>query len=961
MTVGELVATFDVNTDPARQAILQAELQMRGLQRATDGSIRDMHGNYVSMARDLDDVGQHARRLGDSGQDAHRRLSLLGTLNSMLGSLGSALAGAAGQAAQAVGMFGAGAPAAAGLIATLVNIVPAAAIATTALLSVAQAAAAIKIGTSGVGSALKAAFADTASGGGAAAGATHRVADAEMALTAAQRQARQAQQSLNDARRQAARDLQDMNNQLVDGQLAQRQAVLDVTDAHNKLLQDQAAGSGATADQIAQDQLAYDQAVQHLAEQSLATKRLTSDTAAANRAGVAGSQKVKSAQDQVLQSQQALIRSQEALKDSMSGGGGGGGVNALAAAMAKLAPNARAFVREVIALKPAWSALKLDVQQHLFAGLAGSLKSTASTLLPTLRRELVSSAGALRDMGLGVLSAAKGLGTSGTLGQAMHSASAGLHNMAGIPGLIVTAFGQLAAAAGPQWEKLTARIGTGAASLGKALGAAFKSGALTEAIDTAVSLIKEIGAIAINVGKILFSVFQATSTSGGGFLGVLKTISGALAGVFASPAIQSGLKALFSTMQALGATAAPLLVQALSVIAPVLTALGAPAKVLIGALGKGLSSIIKALGPVLLAAAGAVGALVDGLAPLLPIIGTIVSDLGPALTPIFSALTANLQQMAPIISQVANNLMAQLGPILKNLPAIITPIMGIFTMLAAKLLPLLLSLLVQEAPALQQLGTSFGQLMVALGPLIAQWGVLMADCLEAILPILPPIITLIAKLAEIASGQLAKQITLIVVPALQLLTDILSGNFKTAGRDAKTLVAGIITVIKGLPGVALKALGAIGTALVGAGKGLIQGFLDGILSKITNVKTTLQDLTNSLTSWKGPASLDARILGPNGALVMQGFMDGISSKVPALRSQLGGLTAGLPGMAGGLGLAPGSMSRSAPAGGGSMQPFVLSVVMDGHQVAEALVDPLRRVVKNRGRGSVQVAFGTGKG
>jgi phage-related protein len=959
MTVGQLVATFDLNNDPAARGILAAELQMRGLQRSADGSIRDMQGRYVSLGRSLDDVAQHARRTGDSGRDAHRGLSLLGTLSGPLSGLGSALAGAASQAASAVGMFAAGAPAAAGLIATLVNIVPAAAIATTALLSVAQAAAVIKIGTGGIGAAFKAAFAPAASGGGAAAGATHKVADAEMALAAAQRQARQAQQSLNDARKQAARDLQDMNNQLVDGQLAQRQAVLDVSDAHDKLLQDQAAGSGATQQQIAQDELAYEQAQQHLKEQQLATKRLTSDTAAANKAGVAGSQKVKSAQDQVLSSQQALIRSQEALKDAMSGsGGGGGGVNALAAAMAKLAPNARAFVREVIALKPAWRALQLDVQQHLFAGLAGSLKSTAGTLLPTLRRELVSSAGAMNLMGLGVLSAAKGLGTSGVLGSAMHSASAGLHNMAGIPGLIVTAFGQLASAAGPQWERLTKSIGSGAASLGKMLGAAFKSGALTDAINTAVSLIKEIGQVALNVGGVLRSVFKATSASGGGFLGVLKTISGVLNKAFASPAVQSALRALFGVMNALATTAAPLLMQVLGVIAPVLTALGPPTHVLIAALGKALSPIISALGPLLLSAAGAVGALVDGLAPLLPVVGEIIAAVGPMLTPAIDGLALVFRQTAPLVTALAGSLMGLLKPILASLPSIIKPLVGVLTTLTGTLLPVLTQLVVAQAPALAQLGTSFGQVMVALGPLIGQLGVLLSDCLQVIMPILPPIIKLVGQLALIMSGQLAKQITLIVIPALKLLTDVLSGRFKTAGQDAKTLVKGILTVIRGLPGLAMAALKDVGSALVGAGKGLIQGFLDGIVSKVTNVKTTLQDLTQSLTSWKGPASLDARILTPNGRLLIGGLMDGINKEIPALRSQLGGITSDLPGMAGSLGTARGSLNRSAPAGGGSTRPFTVNVHVGDHQIAELMVDPIRKIVKTRGGGSVQATFGT---
>lgn len=969
MTVGQLVATFDVNTDPAARGILAAELQMRGLQRSADGTVRDMQGRFVGLGRDLDSFSQHTVRLGQTSQDAHRDLSLLGTLSGPLSSLGGSLAGVAGQAAQMAGIFGASAGPVSGLIATLVDIVPAAAIATTALLSVAQAAAVIKIGTSGIGSALKAAFADAPSGGGGGGGGqsaaqqARQQADAERTLADAQRSELTAQQNLSAARKQAVRDLQDMNNQLADGQLDQRRATLDLQEAQEQLQQVKSTGADADSEQMQEAQLAYDQAKQHLAEQTTSQQRLTSDTKAANAAGVAGSDKVRQAQDQLRQSQEAVTRAQEALNEQMTAGSsGGGGVNALAAALAKLAPSARSFVQEVIALKPAWEALKLDVQQRLFEGLAGSLKSTAGSVLPVLRKELVNSAGALNDMAKGVLASAKGLADSGILGSAMHAASTGLHNLSGIPGLVVTAFGQLASAAGPEFDKLTKSVGRSAGQIGKALTAAFKDGSLTKAIDDAVKLIGEMITIGKNVGSVLMSVFRATSQSGGSFLDVLKTITGQLAKAFASPAVQSALKALFGVMQALADTVAPLLVQALRVIAPVLSALGPPVQDLISALGKALSPIIAALGPVLKAAADAVGKLVEAALPLLPVASAIISSFGPVLTPILSALGDLFQQMAPLITALAQSLMGMLKPILAQLPAIIGPLMKIFVQLAKQLLPQITDMVSKQAPTLKSLGESFAEVMKALVPLLPQLGKLMTDFLQSALPILPPLTKLFAQLAALLAGQLGKQITNIVVPALQMLTDILGGNFHKALGDAKTLVAGIGIVIASIPGLMIRALGDIGQALVAAGQGAVQGFIDGIYSKFGSVRKILSDLTSMLPSWKGPPATDAVLLHGNGQLVMSGFMAGIASQLPALRGQLGGITSEIGGMgAGRLGVAAGSMNRSAPAAGGSTQPIQLTVMVGGTQLGRALVDPLRKVVKDVGHGSVQVAFGTGRG
>lgn len=1077
MTVGELVATFDLDTSGAAAGITTAELAVAGLRRDVDGTLRDMNGDAVrsgtefgtalgtgirasldatlqelhpdiavdansrpadteaaalvqriqrlSATIDLDApvegvtteiaaIQAQLQALAATHPDiniqtnAANALVWLGTLDQavadlnhqranvrvdtnaptaiaaltavraaaddtgrsdgpgrlagMFSSLGSSLGGALGSMGQMAGLLGAAIPAGAGLVATLVDIVPAAAIATTALLSVAQAAAVIKIGTSGIGSALKAAFADpTGGGGGGGAGkSVTQLADAERTLADAQRSELTAQQNLSSARKQAVRDLQDMNNQLKDGQLDQRRATLDLQEAQEKLQQVKSTGADADSEQMQEAQLAFDQAKQHLAETTLGQQRLTTDTAAANKAGVSGSQKVTQAQDQLRQSQEAVIRAQEALNQSV-GGGGGGAVNALAAALAKLAPSARSFVQEVIALKPAWEALKLDVQQRLFEGLAGSLKSTAGSVLPVLRKELVNSAGALNDMAKGVLASAKGLADSGILGSAMHSASTGLHNLSGIPGIVVKAFGQLAAAAGPQFDKITASVGRAAGQIGKALTAAFKDGSLTKAIDDAVKLIGEIITIGKNVGSVLMSVFKATSQSGGSFLDVLKTITGQLAKAFASPAVQSALKALFGVMQALADTVAPLLVQALKVIAPVLSALGPPVQDLISALGKALSPIIAALGPVLKAAADAVGKLVEAALPLLPVASMIISSLGPVLTPILMAFGDIVQQTAPLITALAQSLMGMLKPILAQLPAIIGPLMKIFVQLAKQLLPQITDMVSKQAPTLKSLGESFAEVMKALVPLLPQLGKLMTDFLQSALPILPPLTKLFAQLAALLAGQLGKQITNIVVPALQMLTDILGGNFHKALGDAKTLVAGIGIVIASIPGLMIRALGDIGQALVAAGQGAVQGFIDGIYSKFGSVRKILSDLTSMLPSWKGPPATDAVLLHGNGQLVMSGFMAGIASQLPALRGQLGGITSEIGGMgAGRLGVAAGSMNRAAPAAGGGMQPFQINLSLGDKNFARILVDPMRKVVQDVGNGSVQATFGRGR-
>ncbi|MGX1244857.1 phage-related protein [Streptomyces pseudovenezuelae] len=143
--------------------------------------------------------------------------------------------------------------------------------------------------------------------------ANEQVAQAERDLTTAQKSARQAQLDLTAARAEASRQLQDMNNQLADAQLSQRDAEIALKEAaaqRNAVLSN---GSSSALDRQ-KAILAYDQAVQRLKEQRQETQRLQSDTAKANKAGVEGSDTVRSAQERLAAAQQDVVDRTSALK-----------------------------------------------------------------------------------------------------------------------------------------------------------------------------------------------------------------------------------------------------------------------------------------------------------------------------------------------------------------------------------------------------------------------------------------------------------------------------------------------------------------------------------------------------------------------------------------------------------------------------------------------------------------------
>lgn len=148
--------------------------------------------------------------------------------------------------------------------------------------------------------------------------AARAIEDAERSLARSQQDARRAQQDLTDARREAAQELQDLNTQLAGAQLSQRDAALGVQEAQAELNRTRAAGSKATQLDIDRAQLAYDQAVQRLKEQTTETARLKTETAAANKAGVDGSDTVRSAQERLAQANEQVEDRTRAVRDAQA-------------------------------------------------------------------------------------------------------------------------------------------------------------------------------------------------------------------------------------------------------------------------------------------------------------------------------------------------------------------------------------------------------------------------------------------------------------------------------------------------------------------------------------------------------------------------------------------------------------------------------------------------------------------
>ncbi|MEU9972353.1 hypothetical protein [Streptomyces sp. NPDC051014] len=120
------------------------------------------------------------------------------------------------------------------------------------------------------------------------------------------------------------------------------------------------------------------------------------------------------------------------------------------------------------------------------------------------------------------------------------------------------------------------------------------------------------------------------------------------------------------------------------------------------------------------------------------------------------------------------------------------------------------------------------------------------------------------------------------------------GWFASVYNAAVSKLSSLVSWVRGLPARILSAVGSLNNLLYNAGRSVIQGLLNGIMSMLGSLRSHLGSVTSMIPDWKGPMDVDLQLLTPSGHAVMQGFMDGIDDQVPALEKQLTGVTSGIP-------------------------------------------------------------------
>ncbi|GAB3873754.1 hypothetical protein GCM10029964_014550 [Kibdelosporangium lantanae] len=459
-------------------------------------------------------------------------------------------------------------------------------------------------------------------------------------------------------------------------------------------------------------------------------------------------------------------------------------------------------------------------------------------------------------------------------------------------------------------------IAPAVAQLGPMLGQAL--GSLAPAIaplgQIIAALAPVLGSVAQGFAAILVPAVQALAPVVQALAPALAQVAGLLGG-----AIGDAIRAVAPALQQLAQAAAPLIVQfgqllaeafrtlgpilaqLLTQLTPIITQLG-------GAFLQALSAVLPVLGQLAEVFSQVFLAALQPLLPVLPVIVQVITQLAGVISQALSAAAPILAQVGALLGQVLAQAITALAPIIPPLAAAflnvisaLLPLLPLLAELISTLLPPLTELIVALAPMVVQVANTFAALVQAVTPFI----VLIAQNVIPILSDLLRVVTDVFKsIGEIIGGAM-KAIQGVIDIVMGVISgdwskvwtgikEFVSGIFGGILKGALDLVGGIAEFFASIPGRILSALGDLGSLLLEAGKNIIRGLVDGIVSGFKWVKDKLGELTDWITSWKGPPSRDKVLLAPNGKLIMQGLLSGLEGEEPAIRDYLTNLTTSLP-------------------------------------------------------------------
>lgn len=594
-----------------------------------------------------------------------------------------------------------------------------------------------------------------------------------------------------------------------------------------------------------------------------------------------------------------------------------GDVEKLNEALAKLAPNAQDFVREIIRLKPAWDRMRLPIQNALFAELAGLIRRVAEVYLPVMEAGLTRVAnvlnGAFRQAMLFLLSP----GASSDIAAILASAALAAGNFGDALGPVLQILRDVAVVSTAVFADLSGGLLPMIRGWADIISQMRADGSLAQLILDGVEALKQFAGLAGDILGILKGIFGAAGgAEGGGIFGFfdrLNTLINSVAG-------QEALTQLFTALGDVAVSLTPVLLVLAQALVPIAQGLAVVAE----AFAPGLMVLVEGLSQGLVALVPGLVALTpvfETIAMFLPTIGQGISDLLVAFSP---HLVDGLQGLGSALGILAKFG----GPLGESLGMLLTAIEPFLPVLAGMLVDLIINLapgatalitalgqaMVSLAPSLPGLAQSISQLVIALSPLVAALGPVLAELLpviteefillaEMIAPVAPLFASLMVELAPFLAIILKIGIWLAILPlkiaelGAMILTWLTENGavgaakrgIESFGNAVQSKIGLAVDFFRNLGTTIKNALGNFGTLLYDAGRNVVQGLINGITSMISGLRNKASEVASTIRNFfpfspakTGPLSGrgDLRYAGRN---MVAGLVRGIEDEYNSAR------------------------------------------------------------------------------
>lgn len=510
-------------------------------------------------------------------------------------------------------------------------------------------------------------------------------------------------------------------------------------------------------------------------------------------------------------------------------------------ALKKLAPSAKALVKQVAAFRPAFKAMQLAVQNALFRDTAAVFKQLATGLLPIAAAGFIQLATTINSRALPALQALNTTANRSIIASVFAAANKAAGNMLTTLRPVGQALLDVLGASAALTAELSTNLAGAITRLAGKISAFATPEHLRSVFDKGSAAVKQFIGLGRDVLGILSGIFKAAGTNSGGVFQLFTMLNE----LVNSPGVQKSLAAFFHELGRIGKALSPVLGALASALVPVAKgialvaeAFAQPLVTLLDALGPALGS----LAPALVALAPAAVAIAGGLAPLAAILSGLVTGAAPGFIQFLSGLAAALPPLAaaaPAVGNALGQLFTILGSVATAAGASLGPVLGL-------------------------LAQALSQLLVAVAPLLSIGLNLLASLISALVPDITELVAAAAPLAATFGSQLARAL-LPLIPAFVKIARIIGEQLITAIPDITELFRQLIPIIVQLASIFAKNLLAVLLAIM-------PHLPDLIFAAITLALALSQLIIAVLPLLPALASLATKVVE---LLLSSGLLDGI--------------------------------------------------------------------------------------